>query len=293
MLHICRRVALVVLLSTAVAEASYWVGDFDGSAQDYSVVRGDAPIAIEQLMLLQPGDIVIIDKPDGRVRLIEQDSKQRNLTYKDTPFVVPESDLPPRLLVNVRYWVASWWSTRGKQNTSSMAAVSKGDFEPAISAMGSGENFLLDGTRKLQLWWHGGIGPFDVSLFDQSGQLLARENNLAGYSATLPEYPFKNGRYKLEVAEDGAKSSITLTIASRRQLPPSAAAILDLDVPAEIRFGHLAMVLSAYDEWRFEALQLAQNHNLEQLSLDLLAGNFPESVFGEADSTPASIDERR
>jgi hypothetical protein len=286
MLLVSRTITLVLLLLSTAASASYWVGDFDSAAQDYRIIRNSVPIAIAQLMLLQPGDIIVIDKPDGRIRLIGENNEHRNLTQGDTPFVVPESEMPPQLLVNIRHWVASWWSTRGNQNTSSMAAVSKGDFEPTLYPAGSEDEFLLEGTRKLQVAWQGGIEPFDVSLFDQAGERLAHEADLSGFTASLPEYVLPKGRYTLTVSSGGAASSIELTVVGKDKLPPSAEAILNLDVPDEIRFGHLAMILSAYGEWRFEAFQLAVDYNLTQLMLDLLAGNYPESVFAETTSMP-------
>lgn len=290
MLLTSRTIAIVLLLTAAAVDASYWVSDFDGSAQEYRVIRNNETIAIEQLMLLQTGDIVVIDRPEGRVGVIDQNEQHLNLTKEDAPFEVPESEAPPQLLINVRHWIASWWSTRGNQNTSSMAAVSKGDLEPTIYASDGEEKFLLEGTRRLHVVWSGGIEPFDVSLFDQSGEQLDHETGLPGFSALLPEVLLRSGQYKVAVAAGGAESSITLTVVGREKLPASAQAILDLDVADEIRFGHLAMLLSAYDSWRFEALQLAHTYNLRQLKLDLLAGNFPASDIDETNVMPGSSD---
>jgi hypothetical protein len=106
----------------------------------------------------------------------------------------------------------------------------------------------------------------------------------------LSEIALHEGQYKMKVAAGGAETDITLTAVDRKQLPDTAEAILNLDLPDEIRFGHLAMLLSAYSHWRFEALLLAHNYNLTQLELDLLSGNFPESDISETTAMPGLPD---
>lgn len=267
------------MLAASAANGSNWVSNFEGSADDYRVVRNKETITIEQLMLLLPGDVVIIDRPDGRIMLVDDNSEYRNLTRSDTPFVVPESKTPPQLLVNVRSWLSSWWSTRGNQNTSSMAAVSRGGFEPVIAAPASKNNFLLAGARTLHVAWQGGIEPFEITLFSKTGEILAQEANLPGNLAILPEVFLHNGQYRLKVAAGDSENSITLDVVGKDRLPEAANAILNLDVPTDIGFGHLAMILSAYENWRFEAFQIANQYKLTQLMLDLLTGNFPQSEF--------------
>ena len=80
MLPFVRTIAIVLLLSSTAASGSYWVGDFNGPALGYKIIRDSEPIPIEQLMLLEPGDIVVIDKPGGQSDI----SGQRG----DTVFVV-------------------------------------------------------------------------------------------------------------------------------------------------------------------------------------------------------------
>lgn len=277
---------MVMLLMTTAVDASYWISDFAGSAQEYRVIRNNETIAVEQLMLLQTGDIVEIDNPEGLVIVIDQSEQQFNVTRNDAPFMVPESKAPPQLLVNVRDWVASWWSTRGNQNTSSMAAVSKGGFDPVLSFSASGEKFLLRGNRKLHVAWQGGLGPFDVTFFAPTGEALRRVTDVPDHSAVLPEVLLEIGQYKLQVADGEAESSVILNVVDSDKLPGVAEAVMNLEIPNEIRFGHLAMLLSAYDDWRFEAFQIASANNQKQLKLDLLAGNIPESEFVEPTSAP-------
>ena len=282
---ITRTVAIILLFSGAAANGSYWVSDFEGSAEQYIVVRNEETIEIEQLMLLQAADIIIMDNPGGRILLVDDRNEHHRLTPENTPFVVPESESPPQLLINVRNWLASWWNTRGNQSTSTMAAVSKGGLEPEFVFAANEDIFLLSGTRDLYLAWRGGIQPFDLSLVADAGTLLSRWSVATGYSVSLPKVTLQNGQYDLTIAAGGAASSITLTVVGREQLPGPAEAILYLDLPDEIRFGHLALILSAYSHWRFEALQLAHSHNLSQLELDLLSGNFPESDISVPDLT--------
>lgn len=285
-----RTVATILLLSGTPAYGSYWVSEFEGPAEQYSVVRDNEAIAISQLMLLQSADTINIDNPGGRLLLVDERNERHVLTAENTPFDVPESKAPPQLLINVRNWVASWWNTRGNQSTSTMAAVSKGGLEPEILVATSGDNFLLSGIREIHLAWHGGIGPFDLSIVSESGELLGRRTGISSFSASLPEVALHEGQYNMKVAAGGAETNITLTAVGRNQLPDTAEAILNLDLPDEIRFGHLAMLLSAYSHWRFEALLLAHNYNLTQLELDLLSGNFPESDISETAAMPGLPD---
>jgi len=275
-----------LLLAVTAAHASHWVSDFDGSAQQYKIIRHEATVMIEQLMALQPGDTIIIDDPAGRVLIIDQRNQQFELTVKNTPFVVPESVPQPRFLTNVRNWVSSWWNTRGNQTTSTISAVSRGGLEPEILVATRGENFLLSGRRELHVIWSGGIQPFDVSLVAESGKLLGRRTDVPGFSVSLPSVEINKGQFKLVVAAGAVETHATLTAVSPELLPEFAGAILDLDLPDKIRFGNLAMLLSAYDSWRFEALQLARSYNLRHLELDLLSGNIPESDIHEMKSMP-------
>ena len=293
MLARCRTIGAFVLFAASAANGSNWVSNFAGSAEDYRVVRDRETIAIEQLMLLLPGDVVIIDRPDGRIVVVDDNNEYRNLARSDTPFVVPESKSPPQLLVNVRSWLSSWWSTRGNQNTSSMAAVSRGGLDPAISAPAAEINFLLSGARTLHVAWQGGIAPFDITLFSGTGEILVHEADLSGNEAILPEVILLNGQYRLQVSAGDADNSVALNVVEKDRLPEAANAILDLDVPAEIGYGHVAMILSAYENWRFEAFQIANQYKLTQLALDLRTGDFPESEFVETTSGQNSAEVER
>ena len=284
-------VTIFLLLFTKAANAGYWVSSFTESASQYRIIRESETISIEQLMLLQSGDTVIINDPDGQVVLVNERNEQRILTAGDSPFEVAESGSPPQLLINVRDWVASWWSTRGNQSTSTMAAVSKGGLEPEISGAMSGLNFLLSGPRDLHLVWSGGLPPFDVWLTSESGESMGHLTGVTDYATSLPEVDLQDGqRYFFHVTSGDADSVLDVAAVGRKQLPKSAAAILDLDVPDEVRFGYLAMLLSTQWHWRFEALQLAHEFKLSRLELDLLAGGFPESDITESSPIPDLLD---
>ena len=274
----------LLLLTTTVANGSFWVSEFRDSAAQYRIVRGNETVPIQQLMLLKTGDTVIIDEPHGQVVIVNERNEYLRLTSGNSPFEVPESESPPRLLVNVRNWVATWWNTHGNQSTSTMAAVSKGGLAPRFSVATSGQNLLLSGAREIRVAWSGGIEPFEVSLLTDSGELLVQQAVATGNTTSLPEVLLQKGQFQLRVAAGDAGSTVDLTVVDREKLPAVAAEIMNLDLPEQILYGHVAMLLSAYGQWRFEALQLAHNYNLMQLEIDLLAGDFPESAPGEVDS---------
>ena len=291
MCRILTSIAFVLLLFATAANAGYWVSNFKDSASRYRIIRESETISIEQLMLLHAGDTVIIDDPHGQIILVDESNKHRTLTAENSPFVVADSSSPPRLLINVRDWVASWWNTRGNQSTSTMAAVSRGGLEPEIKGATSGMNFLLSGRRDLHIAWGGGLPPFDVRLMSESGNLMGHLAGIADYAISLPQVELQDGqRYFLHVASGDAKGVMDVTALGTEQLPKPAAAILNLDAPDEVRFGYLAMLLSTQWQWRFEALQLAHEYDLSRLELDLLAGGFPESGITESSSIPDLLD---
>ena len=291
MVRIPTCITIFLLLFTKAANAGYWVSSFTDSASQYRIIRESKTSSIEQLMLLQLGDTVIIDDPDGQVVLVNERNEHRILTAGDSPFVVAESGSPSQLLINVRDWVASWWSTRGNQSTSTMAAVSKGGLEPEISGAMSGLNFPLSGPRHLHLVWSGGLPPFDVRLTSESGESMGYLTGVTDYAISFPDVELQSGQhYFFHVASGDSRIVLDVMAVDGEQLPKPAAAILNLDVPDKVRFGYLAMLLSTQWHWRFEALQLAHEFELSRLKLDLLAGDFPESGITELSPIPDLLD---
>jgi len=273
---------LLMLLGSPSASASYWVGEFTGSAENYRIERAGEEILLQQLMLLQTGDTVHIDDADAELVVINERNEHIALTNKVSPFVVPESAAAPSLLVNVGNWIESWWATRAKQSSTTLVAVSKGLFDPAALVAVQGENLLLPGRREIFIAWTGGSPPFDVTLTTPSGEIIAQVTHITEYDVTLPQRNFDSGqRIELQITDGMGHSVVPITVVDENQLPVPARAIIELEVPDAIRFGNLALILSGFENWRFEALQVARVYKLRDLEHSLLNQAYPQ--FDEAE----------
>lgn len=124
---------------------------------------------------------------------------------------------------------------------------------------------LLAGTRRLYVAWNGGIAPFELRLVSASGQVLVELFDIHQSSIRMPEVSLQPGVYSLQISAGGARNELTLSAVPEEHLPDTAREILAVDIPEDIRRSYLALFLSTEDAWRFEALQLAYEHDLWQL----------------------------
>ncbi len=274
-----RRATIVILLATAVStvHGSYWVSEFTESPDSYRIARSSGTIPLEQLMLLETGDIIHVSDRFAMLVVINEQNERIAVTQDNSPFVVPESEAPPTLLINIRNWMASWWSTRGNQSTSTTAAVSKGALEPKTPFAAYGENWLLSGSREIYVSWSGGFPPFEVQLVDSSENVVAQVTGVQNYAVALPRYELDEGsRFDLHISDGSGSSTAAITVAGKDRLPASVQSVIDLDVPDKIRFGNVALLLSVNEGWRFEALQLAHAYRLDELESRLLNGTLPQ-----------------
>lgn len=265
-------IGFFLLVLAPHVDAAFWVIDFKGPPSGYTIERGDARVPLEKLMILQGGDNVIVNDAAGEITLVDQANTHHILSASDSPFSVPKSEPSPGLLSNVREWVSSWWSTRGNQSTTTTAAVSKGGLDPVFVGNTNDMAMLLAGDRRLHVSWRGGIAPFDLRLTTATGEVIVGLSDLDDFAAELPEVSLLPGGYLLKVSGGGPPDTHALSVVHKDRLPDTAQQILALDIPDEIRFGYLAWFLSTEDSWRFEALQLARTHNLEQLVYTLEGG---------------------
>ena len=274
--------AIFLLLCLSSASASFWVSEFTGSADSYRIERGGERILLQQLMLLQAGDTIHVDVDAAELIVINEHNDSIALTREASPFVVPESAAPPSLLVNIGNWMTRWWETRANQSSTTLVAVSKGMLDPtAIVAMPS-ENLLLDGRREIFVTWTGGSPPFEVQLTTTSGELIAQATHVTEYGVTLPQCNLESGqRIELQITDVMGRSVVPITVVDENQLPAPARPVIELDVPDAIRFGNLALILSGFDNWRFEALQIARTYKLRDLEQRLRNQAYPQ--FNEAE----------
>jgi hypothetical protein len=287
-----RAIYLVCLmLAAAAAEASFWISDFTGPAENYRLKRADKVMQPEQLMLLQAGDMIFVDDEDGSMVLVNERDEHTVLTRMRSPFTVPVSREPPGLLANIGGWVVGWWSTRASQSSITVSAVSKGELDPVPRVAVRKDNRLLAGNRAVRVAWLGGSPPFAVELRTSAGELLAQVESVSGYAVTLPACELEQGtELQLNISGTLGESVFHIAVVNDDQLPPSAQSVMGLDVPEQVRFGHLAFLLSAYENWRFEAMQLAHNYQLDQLEQRLLTGDWPEMPPSEIELRPSGKD---
>ena len=277
---------LLILLGTSSASASYWVSEFTGSAESYRIERAGEEILLQQLMLLQTGDTVHIDDAGAELVVINEHSEHIALTHKVSPFVVPESAAAPSLLANIGNWIGSWWATRAQQSSTTLVAVSKGMLDPTALVAVQSENWLLPGRREIFIAWSGGSSPFDVKLTTPSGDIIAQATHITEYSVTQPQCNLDSGqRIELQITDTMGHSVIPITVVDENQLPVPARSIIELEVPDAIRFGNLALILSGFENWRFEALQLARAYKLRNLEHSLLNQAYPQFNETELERT--------
>lgn len=278
--------ALFLLLCWSGANASFWVSEFTGSADDYRIERGGEKIALQQLMLLQAGDIIHVDDEAAELFVINERNESIAVTSKVSPFVVPDSAAAPSLLVNIGNWMTSWWKTRANQSSTTLVAVSKGMLDPTALVAVASENFLLHGRRDIFVAWSGGNSPFEVQLTTTSGEAIAQASGITEYGVTLSRCNLESGqRLELRITDAFGLSVIPITVVDKNQLPTAARSIIELEVPDAIRLGNLALLLSGFEDWRFEALQLAHANKIGDLEQSLLNQVYPE--FDEAELAQA------
>ena len=281
-MHLLRTIVTVILLSASpLAFAAHWVVDFSGSAEDYVIKRGDTELQPERLMVLQPNDLIIVKEASGHIVLVDHANERQNCRADDSPYLVPASAPPPSLLANVRDWAESWWNTRGRQSSKTVAAVTKGGFDPSIAGDYPDGAMLLSGTRDIWVSWHGGIPPFSLQLKTDSGETVTSLENVQTTSATLPATSLSPGNYVLQVAAGGPADVLNLTVVDQDALPDRAVQIMALDAPEEVRLGHLALFLGTQDRWRFEARQIAATQDLQRLAGYLDDFQYSSSAVGE------------
>ena len=274
--------AIFLLLCLSNASASFWVSEFTGSADGYRIERDGERILLQQLMLLQVGDTIHIDDDAAELIVINEHNESMALTRNVSPFVVPESAAPPSLLVNIGNWMTSWWQTRADQSSTTLVAVSKGMLDPTPLVAVPSENFLLNGHREIFVAWTGGGSPFDVQLTTTSGEVIAQATHITEYGVTLPPCKLDPGqRIELRITDALGLSVVPLMIVDENQLPVPARSLIELEVPDAIRFGNLALILSGFENWRFEALQIARAYKLRDLEQSLLSQAYPQ--FDEAE----------
>jgi hypothetical protein len=280
-----------LLLAASISEASFWISEFTGQPADYRLERGDTTMRPAQLMLLQAGDVIFVDDEEGRIVLLNERNERIALTRIQSPFRVPESREPPGLLANIGNWVVGWWNTRASQSSVTVSAVSRGELDPTLLVAAPVGSRLLAGTRAIRVTWQGGSPPFSVQIKSVAGELLAESQNVPDYAVTLPGCLLPEGT-ELELLIRGAvgESTTRISVVSDAELPLSAQSVIDLDVPDEIRFGHMALLLSGYANWRFEAQQLAHTYELRELEQRLLDGGWPDAPPREFDPPPANDD---
>lgn len=274
--------AILLLFCSSSASAGLWVSEFTGSADNYRIERDGERIPLQQLMLLQAGDIVYVDDDAAELIVVNEHNESIALTHRVSPFVVPESAAPPSLLVNIGNWMTSWWQTRANQSSTTLVAVSKGMLDPTALVAVPSENFLLNGSRQIFVAWTGGSSPFEVQLTTTSGDVIAQATHITEYGITLPQSNLDSGQQiELRITDALGLSVVPITVVDENQLPVPARSIVELEVPDAIRFGNLALILSGFENWRFEALQLARAYKLRDLERSLLNQAYPR--FDEAE----------
>jgi len=269
-----------LLFFPSLSWGAYWIVDFSGTPEEYRLAREGKQIEIKLLMVLKTGDKLEINHKDGRLVLVREDNSRTILTNQDSPFTVPEAQDPPGIMSNLTSWIISKWKHGSKSDH--LTTITRGsapELPPdPLLLLGTSyvENFIFPGTNVLVAHWRGGRPPFQIQLLDASDGVVAKNTDIHAYSAQLTDLSLAPGEYGLVVK--GRRSSIytAIKVVKPEEKPQILMEIVESRSPDKVKDSFSVLALSSRQEWLFQALQLAEKNNLQDLKQDILNGNVPD-----------------
>lgn len=288
-MKIARTICITILTYCISANVwgAHWVEHFNGSSNEYRLVRQDKPIPLRPLMLLQTGDELLVLTETGKLTLVRDDDSQVILTPGDAPFRVPAQAEPPDLMHNLLAWGQNWWQGRKLKTLEAITAASRG--EPPILPLATSYqgNKLLSTKSPLIMRWVGGEAPFHTILLDAEEQEIARQENITEITirfegtdkdinvrtARFYGLDLAPGNYILEIRDMRSAFFVDLTVVPTAERPYFIEELLNAPAPESIRWAYIAMRLTELPQWRFQALQIVDTRGLDALAEVILTHN--------------------
>ena len=244
-----------LLTATLPVSAAWWIAEISG--EDCTITRNAKPLKPLQLMALQAGDIIKAGQ-DSYLQLIKENQQNQKVSSENSPFTIPKTPPPSSLLGNLFAVVERWFSQKTGQQIVDIDLSSRGGSWKGFGFQGvSKKNYLVSGSKQLQVYWQEGVAPYKLVL--KQGKTIIASATTQIHQAHLAFSPLVNGKYEL-VLEDNyyQHQIIQLEVVAATELPEQAQAISQTDLPAIIKQGYFALALVKHPSWRLQAQQELQ-----------------------------------
>ena len=254
--------------------AAVWVEQISGNPAAILIVRQGNFITAEEVMRLQPGDIIKIQDDKSTVRLMMGNGGLKTINRAQSPFTVAGGKTEGSFLANLMGEVKKMLVASADE-TEAVAMMTRGRSKALeILSVGSQDNLVLTGTQRLGVSWKGGKAPYRLSLlFDDEDKPLLLKEQLAGNSFTViagknAGQGLASGEYQLLLEGMGGKSSaskeIEILVVEADELPEKARKLLALKLNKRLEARLLINILHKHESWRFYAHSLAVEHKLDK-----------------------------
>ena len=261
-----------LLFFPSLSWGAHWIEELSGTPDEYRLTREGKQVEVVKLMMLKTGDKLEINHKDkdGKLVLVREDNSRIILTNQDSPFTVSEAQEPPGIIDNLTSLFSEW-----KHGTKSIVARTRGP-TPVLLGTSDVENFIFPGTNVLVAHWRGGRPPFQIQLLDASYRVVAENTDIHAYSAQLTDLSLAPGEYGLVVKGWKASTYTAIKVVKPEEKPQILMEIVESRSPDKVKDSFSVLALSSRQEWLFQALQLAEKNNLQDLKQDILNGNVPD-----------------
>lgn len=276
---------ILILGYTNLAHSALFIADISGNPQTSQIQRGDIVLPIALFMSLKEGDVLRITAKETTITLLEDDRNTTTpitLNRGNTPYTVTHVSKTKGVWDNVM----QWWHESSRPQYATVNAYSRGRKNSSrtqpIKLLGlntEGINWITLQTQQVYLTWTGGRPPFTVRLFDENNKIL-EEQRTDQQAAILSSKNLKLAQhYRIAVsclqqaANTGTAELVDeqqFTIVAEDTLPADIQQLDQLPLSIEIKTRLRLVRLAVLPEWRFQALQVAQSNEMEEIRQKLL-----------------------
>lgn len=252
--------------------AAVWVEQISGNAQAVIVTRKGQFLKAEEMMRLQPGDVVKVTDDKSSVRILLGSGAIKKIAKAQSPFTVAGKESGGSFLSNLMGEVKNMLVASADQ-TEAVAMMTRGrSHQLKMLAAGAEENLVLAGTKTLTIDWQGGSAPYDVSLLNEESEkpLILKsalfKQQVVFETGKIGEEGLIAGEYQILVDGAGADIETNLLVVDRDQLPDNAQKLLGLGLDKRVEARFLINLLYKQPEWRLFANSLAVGNGLTKES---------------------------
>jgi len=254
--------------------AAVWVEQISGNPAAILIVRQGSFIKAEEVMRLQPGDVIKVRDDSSLIRLMMGNGGLKTIRKAQSPFTLPGGKAGGSFLANLMGEVKKMLVVSSDQ-TEAVAMMTRGRSKPlGVLATSPEDNLVLEGTKQLGVGWTGGKAPYRVSLLEaEDDKPLWVHEGLKGDRLTA--LMGKNGQPGLAAGEfvlllestttkPAVVKELELLAVTTDELPEKARKLLALNLDKRLEARLLINILHTYENWRFYAHSLAIVHKLEK-----------------------------